>query len=264
MCQVTEGGGGVTTPSLAELPNLRQVAGMTTPAGVPVRQGVLWRSDDPAGLGADDVAVLTGLDIGLVLDLRDEALLHRRPGHALADAGVERVWLPVAGWAPGSTLEGGAPVPGLDLAAEYVGYLEHGGPAFAEGLRRLATATRPVLVHCAAGKDRTGVLVALALLLVGVPEDAVVADYVVTQERMPALMALWRRRMSEVDGLMESLPRVLFEAEADTMRAFLRELETRFGGAAGWAARQGLTPDVVAALEDRLLEPSTRPTAANR
>jgi hypothetical protein len=253
----------VTVPVLAQLPNLRQVAGMSARDGRVVREGVLWRSDDPAALGADDVQVLVGLGIGLVVDLRDEALLQRRPGHALADAGVERAWLPVAGWAPDKALEGGAPSPDLDLVEEYLGYAEHGGEALADAVRRLAEATVPVLVHCAAGKDRTGVLVALVLRLVGVPTEAVVVDYAATHDRMPALVALWRERLPGVDSILDTMPRVLFEAEAATMAAFLRRLEERYdGGAAGWAAARGLHAETVDALRERLLRPAP-PTPAH-
>jgi hypothetical protein len=241
---------------LPALPNLRQVAGMTGAGGRVVRPGVLWRSDDPALLEAHEAEAVLGLGVRTVLDLRDEDLVRRRPRHALVEAGATRVALPVLGWAPGDALEGSAPPRDLDLLVEYAAYLEHGADAFAEAVRVVARSDEAVLVHCAAGKDRTGTLVAVVLRLVGVDDDAIVADYAETERRMPAMLARWRRLNPQLDAALATMPAALLEARPATMRAFLAGLDERWGGAEGWARRAGLTDHDRAALRDRLLGPS--------
>ena len=87
-----------------------------------------------------------------------------------------------------------APAPaGDDLAERYLWYLEVGGDALAEALTLLGSDEHyPLVFHCAAGKDRTGVLAALVLDLCGVARDDIVADYVITAERMGFIMDRYR------------------------------------------------------------------------
>ncbi len=107
-----------------------------------------------------------------------------------------------------------------------------------------------MLVHCAAGKDRTGVVVALALAAVGVEREAIVADYVATGERITAIMD--RLRASET--YRRDLEGVTDESSACRAREYLERvlevLDERHGGAAGWLAEHGFDP---APLRERLL-----------
>jgi len=123
--------------------------------------------------------------------------------------------------------------------AAYQAYLDHRPDRVVTAVRHvLAPAGHPVLFHCAAGKDRTGVLAALLLSLLGVPEEAIVADYVLTERALVPMMA--RLRASEPYAAMlaasddeEQRPR------PETMRAFLDWLSGH-GGADGWLLDHGV------------------------
>ncbi len=71
----------------------------------------------------------------------------------------------------------------------YLGYLRDRPDSIVDALRDVAGADGAAIVHCAAGKDRTGVVCALALEVAGVPREAIVADYVATDERIHAIVA---------------------------------------------------------------------------
>lgn len=239
--------------------NARDVGGLPTVDGRVTRSGRLWRSADLQGLTEADVAHLVGLGVRTVLDLRHpaevetlgpgplEALVeHRRvsfiPQEVEGD--VSSVALPSrehrAGDHP-SHMEG-----------YYLGYLEDAPAGVAEALRAVAE-HGPVLVHCAAGRDRTGVLVALALSLVGVTREAVVADYARTDEQTAAILAQLRSRELYARGLedasvehLASLPR--------SMEAFLAGVDERWGSPLGLAAHLGLSATEVGRLRQALVE----------
>ena len=106
-------------------------------------------------------------------------------------------------------------------------------------MRSIARAEGAALVHCAAGKDRTGVVVALALTVAGVPARAVAADYAATGERTEAIMARLRRsRLYARD--INSRPADLHRPRAETMMAFLEQMDARYGGVASWLTDHGL------------------------
>jgi protein-tyrosine phosphatase len=109
-------------------------------------------------------------------------------------------------------------------------------------------------VHCAAGKDRTGVVVALALTVAGVEPEVIVADYVATNERIEAIVErLSRSKM--YGGDVTSRPVRAHETRAETMRALLEQLDVRYGGVPKWLADNGFTADETARLRDRLTQP---------
>ena len=104
----------------------------------------------------------------------------------------------------------------------------------------------------AAGKDRTGVVVALALSVAGVPRERIVADYVATAERMEPLLA----RLKASDTYREDLdsrPDDSHRPRPETMRRFLAHLDEQHGGPLGWLAAAGFGPDDVARLRSRLV-----------
>jgi hypothetical protein len=114
--------------------------------------------------------------------------------------------------------------------------------------------------HCTAGKDRTGVLAALVLGLVGVSNDDIVADYALTDDRMPMIMQRLRGGTGEVAGgpADQPVPQVapeLATAKATAMSTFLEALGDRYGGPLGWAESAGLD-DVVVRLRAELLDPA--------
>ena len=112
----------------------------------------------------------------------------------------------------------------------------------------------PALVHCAAGKDRTGVLVALVLDAVGVTRQAVLADYALSAEQIEAMFRRWTTFLGRErpDDLTPHLPR------AEVLGTVLARLDDEYGagnGAAGWLAANGLDDAALARLRGRLAGP---------
>ncbi|MCD2196258.1 tyrosine-protein phosphatase [Actinomycetospora endophytica] len=172
-----------------QMVNLRDVGAPGSAMSRWVRPGVLWRSDAPHPGDAEEPVVETLGDGSwpprVVIDLRDPKELRDQP-HPLTGRGVEIVALPLAGsLAPAEQLrmrEGRTSLGELYL--QLLGTAPRWLPVL---VARAAQADGPTLVHCAAGKDRTGVAVALLLTLAGVPRSEIVADYLATRDALPNL-----------------------------------------------------------------------------
>lgn len=159
-----------TAPVIAGLLNFRDVGGLAVRGGGRIAFGTLYRSHSPSGLGQAGVAAIRALGLRSVLDLRDEYELEHWP-YELGDPAIARIHLPVLG--------------DLDVPTDQMGLYRHMIEACGSGLtgavRVIArTDAQPVLVHCAVGKDRTGVTVGLALAAVGVPDEAIIGDFLLS------------------------------------------------------------------------------------
>jgi hypothetical protein len=142
--------------------------------------------------------------------------------------------------------------PADPMCGHYLGYLEDRPDQVVSALRTIAGSAGAVLVHCAAGKDRTGVVVALALSAVGVRREAIVADYVATGERTEALVERLRRSPTYADDINSKPPRA---PRPDTMAAFLEEVGSRYRGTRGWLAGHGFGGADLDLLRAKLLRP---------
>lgn len=105
-------------------------------------------------------------------------------------------------------------------------------------------------MHCAAGKDRTGVLVALVLDAIGVERSAVLADYALSAEQIEALFRRWTKASGEPMPTPEQL--LSHHPRAEVMATVLAHLDAQHGGAAGWLRANGLPADALTALRARL------------
>ena len=235
------------------LANARDVGGLPLDGGGRVRRGVLLRTESLEGVDAAGVALLTGeLGVVQVLDLRTD---HERATYglgALADAGVpvhRLSFIPETGIAlPEVDLDDAHPMLG-----HYLAYLDGRGASVVDGVRRIAgLGSGTTVVHCAAGKDRTGVLVALVCAAVGVPRAEIAEDYALSATRIDALFTKWTRASGDPMPPAEELDR--HRPRAEVMAEFLRLLDERHGGPVEWLLAHGLTDDELARLRARLRE----------
>ena len=110
----------------------------------------------------------------------------------------------------------------------------------------------PAVFHCAAGKDRTGVISALLLSLLGVREEVIVADYAATREALDAIVE--RLMASEgYQGVFEELPPDTLHANPETMVGFLARVRGAFGSMAGYAREIGIGEADVELLRARMV-----------
>ena len=152
------------------------------------------------------------------------------------------------------------------MCGHYLGYLEDRPESVTGAVRAIAESDGASIVHCAAGKDRTGVVVALALSAVGVPAEEVVADYALTDERTEAIL---RRlmRLADLRGRPEGSEVDRHRPRPETMKALLEQVEVRYGGVTQWLASHGFAAADLERLRARLVTghgrpPVTRPQAA--
>jgi protein-tyrosine phosphatase len=150
--------------------NLRDVGGYPTHAGGSVAWRTLFRSDSLHRLDRLGVAGLAGLDLRTIVDLRSDIEVEQRPG-AVAGLPVRIVRAPI--------VRDPAVLPPLTaLGAEYRYTIDECGGSIGAAVRELcAPGALPALVHCAAGQDRTGIVIALVLAVLGVPAELIGADY---------------------------------------------------------------------------------------
>ncbi|MEV8637357.1 tyrosine-protein phosphatase [Streptosporangium sp. NPDC051023] len=235
--------------------NLRDVA---EGAGAPLRTGMLLRSAQPQALTLADADLLAGLlggpleGLRLVADLRGENERAENDWTLLAEHGVRVARLGTSG----SPADLSALPPGVDLGDLYVLMLDHRTAWFASVVAEIADGL-PALVHCAAGKDRTGLVVALILDLVGVDHEVIVRDYAATGEHLPRIMAMLGlgsgaravpAHLADVTGAVSGL----LDAPEAAMRTFLAALDAR-GGAERLLMANGLTAGHVQRLRAALI-----------
>jgi protein tyrosine/serine phosphatase len=141
--------------------------------------------------------------------------------------------------------------PGDPVCGHYLGYLEDRPEQVVAALRSIARSEGAALVHCAAGKDRTGVVVALALTAAGVQPQAVVGDYAATADRTEAILARLRRSPTYARDI-DSKPAQAHRTRPETMAAFLAEMGSRHGGVVQWLADHGFAADDLRLLRAKL------------
>jgi protein-tyrosine phosphatase len=206
--------------------------------------GVLFRSDSLAYATPGDADRLVDeLGLATVIDLRGEYEVEQLGRGPLQDTPVRYYSAPIAD------------VSGADdLVGHYLAMLEEKGDVLAGTVRLLARSDAlPAVFHCEAGCDRTGVLAAVVLGLLGVPEEAIAADYAVTASAMPTIHERVRVVVDRL-GLPPRPPSVLvWEPEAAMMARTLELVRERWGGMDGWARSFGVTPAELAALRAHLV-----------
>lgn len=241
---------------LPGLLNVRDLGGLPTTDGRRVCRGRVIRSDNLHGLTDEGVVALVR-DVAprLVVDLRTEAECARE-GCGLAHVTeVRYVNIPLQ---PKAALTPEQVAAGLatNLYDDYVLQVRDNGAQLVRALGLLAEeAALPAVVHCTAGKDRTGVLVALLLDLLGVERERVVADYAETGANMPGILERIHASPFFRGNGLATAPSWIFGSEPDTMRALLEHMDAAHGGTEQWVVGRGLPPEAVGRLRARLLEP---------
>ena len=238
--------------------NFRDLGGYPTTDGRQTRWGRLFRSDTLDELTAEDVAALRQLGLASIIDLRTTSEVARAGRRVLEDEPIHYVHLSVIqeeGQETPSEARAAVPQWGSSRAAQrYLWYLEVGAEPLVAAFELMAQPERyPLVFHCYAGKDRTGVLAALVLGCLGVEETAIIEDYVLTETRMELIKSRIKRdpRMGE---RKEQVPQDALSALAETMEEFLDGLAVRYGGPRRWALEAGVTESQLEALEVALLQ----------
>ena len=251
--------------------NVRDVGGLPAGDGGQTVPGRLLRADNLQELSPSDVSRLVR-DIGLstVIDLRSSAeLASEGPAPLDAVPGVRHVHHPVIPELGSATDAIAAALmvkreqqrsrfPADPTCGHYLGYLEDRPDQVVGAVRSIGRDEGVALVHCAAGKDRTGVVVALALTAVGVRPQAVVADYAASGERIEAILSRLRRSPTYARDI-DSAPPGAHQVRPETMQAFLGEVDRCYGGAARWLTGHGLTAADLSMLRAKLRRPLPDP-----
>ncbi|MCU7728625.1 tyrosine-protein phosphatase [Actinoplanes sp. KI2] len=194
--------------------NARDVGGLPTVDGLVVRAAALYRSDGLFRLSEAGVAAVRAAALARIVDLRWQYEVESDPGPFAGDANYRHVPM----------LED---VLGYEVRHDTYGpMLDHNRSRIADAFRALASAPEQgaVVVHCHGGRDRTGVLVALALSVTGVPAAEIVDDYGRSPDGLPI-----------------------------TMTNTLAHLDERYGGAEPYLRRIGIAASEIAAVRRRLV-----------
>ncbi len=222
--------------------NVRDVGGLPTAEGGRVREGVLIRADSLQFLSPEGVEVVRRAGIGRILDLRNDGEVAEFPTPFTEDplAVRQRLQNP-------ADPEHGQPT----IVAACTWMLDRRPELFAAALKAIADAPDgAVVVHCHGGKDRTGMIVALALSIAGVPEDEIIADYFLTQERLAGWLA--EQLADEPDASLHPEMIEFRDTRAESMTAILRHLDDTYGGPEAYLRHGGLTTEDLDRLRKRL------------
>jgi protein tyrosine/serine phosphatase len=142
-----------------------------------------------------------------------------------------------------------------NLIDDYMRQIEVNGAFVAEALSLICDpANLPVVVHCTAGKDRTGIVIAMLLDLLGVERASIVADYHVTTKNMAPVVERIRNAPVFKENGLAYAPDWIFASDPETMHAFHERMTQAYGGAEQWARQHGVTAEQVAQLRASLLE----------
>lgn len=248
---------------MAGAPNFRDFGGYRTVAGQQVKWGYLFRSGQLSSLSPQDIELFASLDLDLVFDFRrveeQESDLSRLP----AEPCPRVVSVPII---PGSNSrffeEAGQPSDKPDAMFEFMLEInrDFAGPQAATYSRMfseiLAQPDARFLVHCAAGKDRTGFAAAIILLALGVPRDVVMRDYLLTARFFKPERELARLRVKyAMEHMASAAIMPMLEVHEDYLAVALEYIDQNFGSVEEYLAQAlGVGSAELAELRGRYLE----------
>ena len=237
--------------------NVRDLGGLATARGVPTQFGRIVRADNVQRLSARGWRALENHGVRRIVDLRMRREIALDPGAA---APVEIVNVSVLGeWddeiqafydAKLDASDGAAPY----LVWSYLDFLDRYQENFGRAVQAIADAPHgAVVVHCMGGKDRTGIVAALLLRLVGVDNRAIAEDYALSEANLAERHQIWvDQAVGAADRRRRSL---LLPTPAAAMLDVLEVIDSRHGGAGRYLAGAGVTDAGLARLEERLVAP---------
>jgi len=234
--------------------NFRDLGGYPAADGRRTRWRRLFRADGLTRLSEADRAVLRSLGVRNVIDLRTELEVESRGRFPEDVEGVAYHHLPLT-----DTLPGAEDVPDWGqpsfVARRYASYLDGGAPSLQAALELLGDpGNLPAVFHCSVGKDRTGVLAAVVLGLLGVPDEVIVEDYALSSLAMSRILERLQEEYREAEETVARFAPVILSVEPASMEGFLEAVHGRFGSFDAVAESLGRA-DAVERLRTNLLEP---------
>ena len=228
--------------------NFRDMGGYRNREGQTVRWRRLFRSDALQDLTPADARFAIGeLNIGLVVDLRNSDEAERDGLGPLPDLGADYRHFPLL------EERGFPPFTGGDvverLSSTYQWLIHNSGPRVAEAVNAIAEAEGAAVFHCSAGKDRTGLLAALILEVLGVDSETIASDYLLTNEALEGILRRIKVMQPHASPTTQSLA-----AQPAAFQGFQETLHREYGGAESYLCRHGVSDETLERLRRNLLE----------
>ena len=224
--------------------NFRDLGGYRTADGRTVAWRRLFRADGLNKLTPADRAQLRDLGLSTVIDLRTTDEAAQRGSFPVDEVPVRYVGLPLTDVLP-ATEDLPAWKEAAYVATRYGAMVSDGGPVLTEAIRVLASGdSLPAVMHCSAGKDRTGVLSALVLAFLGVPDETIVDDYTLSAAAMERLFERLKLEYPESVEAVERYAPAVLHVVPETMEEFLASMRSGYGSYDELAAALGVADAV--------------------
>ena len=235
--------------------NFRDLGGYPTLDGRLTRWGVAYRADALYSLNDADWGVLRARRLAHVVDLRSEMELETRGRLRNDIAGVTVHHFPVLDipWADADT-------PDVDTAYEFLLWaypemIAQGGHRLAAAVETVAMVDDPIVFHCAAGKDRTGLVAMLILGSIGVPDDVIVADFELSNDGLARLRKWAESHDSNLMTRLGNAPAAFLEADGRALADLMKRWNAEHGSMRDFARHLGVSDAALTRLDARLVRP---------
>jgi protein-tyrosine phosphatase len=231
--------------------NLRDIGGYQTVDGRRTRWRTVFRSDCLDRLTLASQAQLLAAGLRTIVDLRERREILERTNVMFDPAKIAYRWLPF--WNPPVPYEGPP-----DFAHGYLREIDERGASLVAICRELLTpGALPALIHCAAGKDRTGVVIGLLLAVARVEPELIAQDYALSAACLGNEDLEERRQWVTAQGWSWEVYSEHWDTPPERMTNTLEHLQQRWGGPESYLVAHGLTAAEVRALREALTEAPT-------
>jgi protein-tyrosine phosphatase len=237
--------------------NFRDLGGYRATGGRTIAWRRVFRSGEMHHMTRSDAEKLINeIKIKTIIDLRSSDRQEKTRAGLLEEAGIKIYSLPCAVVFDGDTEQGmtaAKKFSSLEEAMNYQIRLKNYSSSLIKAMEIIADPkNHPVVFHCNAGKDRSGILAALILSVLGVMKHDILNDYALTDQYMKAFINRWNADTATAD-VLDDLPAYHLRAVPESMEIFLNILKKDYGSAEGYLNAQGADKTLVKRLEKVLL-----------